>query len=107
MLNDQVLLLVRELGFTPGTMAELAQRTGIGQPALARQLGALYMVGSITADPRRAPAPRAVQQSGEWSSMFSGVSVSTGAMETDKTVKLSVKRGPGDAGLDQVRYVED
>lgn len=107
MLNDQVLLLVRELGFTPGTMAELAQRTGIGEPALSRHLGALYMVGSITADPRRAPAPLAVQQSGGWNSMFSGTSVSTGPLEADKTVKLSVKRGLGGAGLDQVRYVED
>jgi DNA-binding transcriptional ArsR family regulator len=107
LLNDQVLLLVRELGFTPGRMGELAQRTGIGEPALSRHLGALYMVGSITADPRRAPAPRALQQTGEWSSMFSGASVSTGALEADKTVKLSVKRGAGGAGLDKVRYVED
>jgi DNA-binding transcriptional ArsR family regulator len=107
LLNDQVLLLVRELAFTPGTMSELAQRTGIAQPALSRHLGALYMVGSITADPRRALAPRAVQQSGEWSSMFNDGSVTTGAVKPDKTVKLSLKRGLGGAGVDQVRYVED
>jgi len=107
LLNDQVLLLVRELGFTPSTLAELAQRTGIAEPALSRHLGSLYMVGSITADPRRAPAPLAVQQSGGWNSLFGSTSAGASAIDADKTVKLLVKRGAGGAGLDEVRYIEN
>jgi hypothetical protein len=94
LLNDPSLLLVRELGFMPGTLAELALRTGIAGAQLARHLGALYMVGAITADPKRAPAPRAVLEGGEWHSSF-GTDVSVNSVSAPElTVKLTVS-GPG------------
>jgi hypothetical protein len=90
LLNDPSLLLVRELEFMSGTFADLAQRTGMAGARLSRHLGALYMVGAITADPKRAPAPKAVAQAAEWNSSFvSGASVySEPPMEM--TVKLTV-----------------
>lgn len=63
-LKDAHLLLIRELSARPGmAFAELQQSTGLGDQQLARCLSALYVVGSITANPKRAtgaagrPAP--------------------------------------------------
>lgn len=54
-LKDAHLLLVRELAAQPGmTFEQLQQSTGLGEAALARHLSALYVVGSITANARRA-----------------------------------------------------
>lgn len=54
-LKDAHLLLLRELAAQPAmTFEQLQQSTGLGAPALARHLSALYIVGSITANPRRA-----------------------------------------------------
>jgi predicted transcriptional regulator len=94
LLNDPSLLLVRELGFTPGSLAELAQRTGMANAQLARHLGALYMVGAITTDPKRAPPPRVVVESGEWDSSFgtgSSTTVDSGP-GAEATVKLTASR---------------
>lgn len=56
-LRDAHLLLMRELAERPGMdFAELQQATGLGQPQLARCLSALYVVGSITSNPKRASA---------------------------------------------------
>jgi hypothetical protein len=91
LLNDPTLLLVRELEFMSGTFAELAQRTGMSGSQLARHLGALYMVGAITADPKRAPAPRAVVDGGEWHSSFGKSSLSVySEPPTEMTVKLTI-----------------
>jgi hypothetical protein len=51
------LLLMRELVAQPGmTFDALQQSTGLGEVPLARYLSALYVVGSITSNPRRASA---------------------------------------------------
>lgn len=56
-LKDAHLLLMRELVAGPGMhFDELQQSTGLGQTALARFLSALYVVGAITSNPRRASA---------------------------------------------------
>lgn len=56
-LRDAHLLLMRELVAQPGMGFEaLQQSTGMGEAALARCLSALYVVGSITSNPRRASA---------------------------------------------------
>jgi hypothetical protein len=55
-LKDAHLLLMRELVAQPGmNFVELQQATGLGDMALSRCLSALYVVGSITANRRRAP----------------------------------------------------
>ncbi len=57
-LRDAHLLLLRELDTHPGLgFGQLQQVTGLGEAALARHLSALYVVGSITANPRRAHGP--------------------------------------------------
>lgn len=56
-LRDAHLLLMRELAEQPGMdFAELQQATGLGEAQLARHLSALYVVGSITSNPKRATA---------------------------------------------------
>lgn len=55
-LKDSHLLLLRELAGSPGTFEELQQRTGLVDQQLARELQALYLVGSITSNPKRAAA---------------------------------------------------
>lgn len=97
LLNDPSLLLVRELGYMPGTFAELGQRTGMAAAQLSRHLGALYMVGAITADPKRAPAPRAVLEGGEWNSSFGASDGSSTGAGSEMTVKLTVGKLPGPA----------
>lgn len=89
LLNDASLSLVRELGATPGTFRDLAQRTGMDDVQLSRQLAALYMVGSITADPTRAPAPRSAVAGSEWTSGFDSSDISTPS-GSELTVKLTL-----------------
>jgi hypothetical protein len=56
-LRDAHLLLMRELVAEPGMSFEaLQQSTGMADAPLARCLSALYVVGSITSNPRRASA---------------------------------------------------
>jgi hypothetical protein len=56
-MRDAHLLLVRELVAQPGmTFESLQQSTGMADVALAQYLSALYVVGSITSNPRRASA---------------------------------------------------
>lgn len=55
MLQDSHLLLMRELVQGPSSFTELQQRTKMDPAILARDLGALYLVGAITSNPKRAP----------------------------------------------------
>lgn len=55
-LQDSHLLLLRELASGCGTLVELHQRTGLSQAHVARDLAALYLVGAITSNPKRAAA---------------------------------------------------
>ncbi|WBY00227.1 hypothetical protein PE066_12135 [Ramlibacter tataouinensis] len=86
-LDDTSLLLVRELGHACAGFAELRERTGLGEAALARHLGALYMVGAITADPRRASVPRAVLDAAN----SSGFAPATVLPATARTLGMTVK----------------
>ncbi|MBE7940532.1 MULTISPECIES: hypothetical protein [Ramlibacter] len=56
MLSDEHLKLMRTLIAAPRTFAELDALSGIAPEKLARLLAALYFVGSITSNPRRAAA---------------------------------------------------
>ena len=53
-LRDSHLLLMRELAAGPASFEALKERTGLHPLQLARDLAALYFVGSITANPKRA-----------------------------------------------------
>jgi hypothetical protein len=53
-MTDSHLLLMRELACAPGDFESLQQRTGLGDRALARGLAALYFVGAITSNAKRA-----------------------------------------------------
>jgi hypothetical protein len=53
-LKDAHLLIMRELMLAPANFQELAQRCAIGEDLLARELAALYFVGTITSNPKRA-----------------------------------------------------
>lgn len=54
MLSDAHLLLLRELALSPARFAELQARTGLDEARLAQALAALYLVGAITSNPKRA-----------------------------------------------------
>jgi hypothetical protein len=54
LLSDSHLLVMRELSAGAGVFADLQQRTGMAAQALARILAALYLVGTITSNPKRA-----------------------------------------------------
>lgn len=54
LLGDSHLLLLRELAHAPASFGQLGQRTGLDGSQLAQDLGALYLVGAITANPKRA-----------------------------------------------------
>jgi hypothetical protein len=63
MLKDSHLLLMRELAMEPMSFPALMQQTGMDEAALSRGLAALYFVGAVTANPKRAalnhrPQPR-------------------------------------------------
>lgn len=61
LLRDSHLLLMRELAAGPASFQALQQATGMHPARLAHGLAALYFVGSITANPKRAApyqAPR-------------------------------------------------
>lgn len=54
LLRDTHLLLLRELASAPATFDELQERTGLAAELLAQELGALYLVGAITSNAKRA-----------------------------------------------------
>ena len=60
LLADAHLLILRELASEPGTYKDLQARTGLQAAELATDLAALYLVGAVTSNPKRA-APVASQ----------------------------------------------
>ncbi|MGV3571960.1 MAG: hypothetical protein ACO1PB_15290 [Ramlibacter sp.] len=81
-LKDAHLLLLRELAAEPMNFEQLQQATGLGEGALARNLSALYVVGAITANPRRAgvgasrtPASESLPGSNTFGSVMDSVQV--------------------------------
>lgn len=84
LLSDRCLLLVRELSRSPGTFGELALRTGTPGTDLARQIAALYVVGSITTNPKRSTAPA---EPG-WNSSLLSQPPDTIAAAAEMTVRL-------------------
>ena len=93
LLSDRCLLLVRELTRGPGTFAELAVRTGTAGADLARQVAALYVVGSVTANPKR------VQAAAEpgWNSSLLSQPPDTIAAGAEMTVRLKRNARPAEA----------
>lgn len=97
LMTDACLLLVRELGAMPGTLAELSQRTGMPAPQLSRHLAALCLVGAITSDPKRAGqahGPQAVPEPTGWN-LSSPVDSALAAAANEMTVRLKVAARPG------------
>lgn len=78
-LKDTHLLLMRELVASPATFDSLLRRSGLPADQLAHDLAALYFVGSITSNPRRAANPPRVSaqpersQGGPHSNLPSGL----------------------------------
>lgn len=54
LIEQEHLLVMRELCLQPSTCAELTQRLALDEAAVARALAALYYVGSVTTNPQRA-----------------------------------------------------
>lgn len=54
LLADAHLLILRELSNEPGNFKDLQQRTELTSEVLAQDLAALYLVGAITSNPKRA-----------------------------------------------------
>ncbi|WP_427913570.1 hypothetical protein ACPWT1_00935 [Ramlibacter sp. MMS24-I3-19] len=54
LLADAHLLILRELSSEPGNFKDLQQRTGLTPEVLAQDLAALYLVGAITSNTKRA-----------------------------------------------------
>jgi hypothetical protein len=69
MLGDSHLLLIRELAGGPAGFDTLHRRTGIDARQLARDLAALYFVGSITSNPKRAATGQVPRTPGDCDSM--------------------------------------
>ncbi len=57
LLDDSHLYLLRELSAAPATFDALQRRSGLVEDELAHHLAALYFVGSITSNPKRAANP--------------------------------------------------
>jgi hypothetical protein len=93
LLSDRCLLLVRELTRGPGTFGELALRTGTAGADLARQIAALYVVGSVTANPKRL---KATAEPG-WNSSLLSEAADTGPAGADLTVRLQAMGRPAEA----------
>jgi hypothetical protein len=95
-LRDAHLLLLRELVAEPGmNFEQLQQATGLAEAPLARHLSALYVVGSITANPRRAEGSgprRAIEDSGP------GSAGSVYLSELDPTAFTAALRQQGSVG---------
>lgn len=58
LMSDAHMLLMRELSATAATFADLQQRTGMAAAPMAKALAALYLVGTITSNPKRATVTR-------------------------------------------------
>jgi hypothetical protein len=58
LMSDAHMLLMRELSASACTFAELQQRTGMAAAPMAKALAALYLVGTITSNPKRATVIR-------------------------------------------------
>jgi hypothetical protein len=82
-MKDAHLLLMRELVAQPGMSFEaLQQSTGLGEVPLARYLSALYVVGSITSNPRRASAAAQLATAVRDSALPSNQSMFESVMDT-------------------------
>lgn len=58
LMSDAHMLLMRELSAGAGSFADLQQRTGMAAAPMAKALAALYLVGTITSNPKRATVTR-------------------------------------------------
>jgi hypothetical protein len=63
-LADRHLVVLRELAYGPRTFGQLQACTGVGESALHRDLGAMYLVSAITCDPGKSRASRDHRRAG-------------------------------------------
>ena len=85
LLNDSHLILARELAHAPVTFRDLGPRTGLSDAQLARNLGALYVVGAITTDRRRAASHSTGAEKARGKQIAAGTSPGEGASTMDST----------------------
>jgi hypothetical protein len=93
LMTDACLLLVRELGAAAGTLAELSQRTGMPVQQLSPHVGALYLVGAITSDAKRAGRPQGTAEPTSWTTSSPADSALVAA-GNEMTVRLKVAGRP-------------
>ena len=93
LLSDSHLLLLRELACAPADFADLQQRTGLGSVAMARDLSALYFVGAITTNPKRA-APVAARRATDASQLPSQPPSVPSGLGTEPPAQPPKKRTP-------------
>lgn len=104
LLTDSHLLLLRELAAQGGTFLSLQQRTGMDPGTLAHGLAALYVVGAITTNPRRAAELLASRPGGPDSinspqhSIPSGIGAEPGAPEPPRMPRPSDVTVPATIG---------
>jgi hypothetical protein len=101
LITDSHLLLLRELACAPGDFEALQQRTGLGSPALARDLAALYFVGAITGNARRAafvPVPDSNSHSLQHSVPPSGIEADAMASPPLKAASFADLTAPAPIG---------
>lgn len=81
LMRDAHLLLLRELTLAPGSFDELGRRTSLSPEQLGRDLAALYLVGAITSNAKRAAG--VVPRNGDHahSQPLSGHSVAPSSLE--------------------------
>jgi hypothetical protein len=96
-LKDAHLLLMRELVASPGmNFNGLQQATGLGTEALARVLSALYVVGSVTSNPKRAIGGGARPATGREAATPSEQSVYFSVMDSSPRPPELSSRPPND-----------
>ncbi|AEG92078.1 hypothetical protein [Ramlibacter tataouinensis] len=82
LLLDSHLLLMRELAVEPATLEQLQRRTGLAPRLLERDLGALYLVGSVTSNARRVVwSPSSGRREGPDSGLPNGQDTQEGALD--------------------------
>jgi hypothetical protein len=102
LMSDAHMLLMRELSVAAGTFADLQQRTGMAAAPMATALAALYLVGTITSNPKRATVTRTVtsREDGDPSQgLQHSVAPSGLDGETVPSTQPGMRHGPADFTL--------
>lgn len=95
LLADSHLLLMRQLSVAPMAFRELQRLCGLSEQRLARDLAALYFVGSITSNPKRAARPPAAADGVQYQAMESGAGPTSNLPFGNSDLPTDSVRRPG------------